>query len=92
MITSLVILIIFAQPSSNSSSVHLSFLLIGEGFFLVVDWEKTMDVALWLLVFLCREEELDMWMWVLEVPLLFLVLEKPSEKSVSSELVLWLVP
>ena len=90
--TSLVILIFFAQPSSNSSSVHSSSLSIGGGFFLTVDWEKTMGVVLCLLVFLSREEELDMWMWVLEVPLLFLVLEKPSEKSVSSELVLWLVP
>ena len=50
-----------------------------------------MGVVLCLLVFLSREEELDMWMWVSDVPLLFLVLEKPSEKSVSSVVLLRLV-
>lgn len=52
--TSLVIFIFLTQPSSNSSSVHGSFLSIGGGFFLALDCEKKIGVVL-LLVFLERE-------------------------------------
>lgn len=53
--TSLVTLIFLTDPSSNSSSVHASFLSTGGGFLLAVDWEKKMGVVLLLLMFLDKE-------------------------------------